>query len=94
MSTSDDSRCMSLTAYHSSLQHAPVNPASVIAILAFFFEKGDYPATGRHWINSLKKTTEFLNPGQIPLILCDCPVFLRCKYIRCSGLKILLKTTS
>ena len=36
----------------------------------------------KHGMNLLKKITEFLNPGQITIISCGCPIFAHCKYIQ------------
>ena len=61
-STLDYSSCISWTAYHSSVQQASVNPASITAMLPLFFKKEDSSMV-RHGINLWRKITEFLNPA-------------------------------
>eukprot|EP00794_Sanderia_malayensis_P019361 gene19361-21281_t len=36
----------------------------------------------RHGMSLLKGITQFLNPGQVPVLACDCPIFAQCKYIQ------------
>ena len=36
----------------------------------------------KHGMEVIKQTTEFLNPGQIPVMACDCPIFAKAKYIQ------------
>ena len=66
---------ISWAGYHASLQSQLLNPPAKIALLPLFLEKADSPAI-------LKMLTTFLNPGQIPVIACDCPIFAQCKYIQ------------
>ena len=34
-----------------------------------------------HGIDSLIEITDYLNPGQIPVLACNCPIFAKCKCI-------------
>ena len=36
----------------------------------------------KHGMVVIKLTTEFLNPGQIPVMACDCPIFAKAIYIQ------------
>ena len=36
----------------------------------------------KHGMEVIKQTTEFLNPGQIPAMACDSPIFAKAKYIQ------------
>ena len=36
----------------------------------------------KHGMNIVKKLTDYLNPGQIPVLACDCPLFAICKGIQ------------
>ena len=47
-----------------------------------FFEKVDKPAMVKHGMTIMKEITSYLNPGQIPVLACDCPIFAQCKYIQ------------
>ena len=48
----------------------------------FFYEKADTPAMIRHSMNVIRSVTDFLSPGKIPVIACDCPLFSKAKYIQ------------
>ena len=88
ISTLDDLTCISWTAYHSPVQQASVNPASVVDIS---FWKSRIPSTT--WIY-WKKNTEFLNPSRthnymwLPHFLHNVNIF------RGNGLTILVNITS
>lgn len=47
-----------------------------------FFEKADSPAMIKHGMDIIKGITEFLHPGQVPVMTCDCPIFAKAKYIQ------------
>ena len=36
----------------------------------------------KHGMNIVKEITSYLNPGQIPVLACDCPIFAKCKCIQ------------
>ena len=36
----------------------------------------------KHGIDIVQNVTSFLNPGQIPVMACDCPIFAKTKYIQ------------
>ena len=36
----------------------------------------------KHVMDILRKATSFLNPGQIPVMACDCPIFAKAKFIQ------------
>src|SRR6218665_20474 len=36
----------------------------------------------KHGMNVIKTITHFLNPGQIPIMGCDCPIFAKTKFIQ------------
>ena len=65
-------------AYHAKLQPEMVDPPVITALLPLF----DSPAMIKHGMHVIKGITEFLNPGQIPVLACDCPIFARAKYIQ------------
>ncbi len=45
------------------------------AMLPIFRDKADTPETIRHGMYLVKKTTEFLNSQQIPIMAVDQPLF-------------------
>src|SRR6218665_873866 len=36
----------------------------------------------KHGMDVIKAITHFLNPGQIPVMGCDCPIFAKAKFIQ------------
>ena len=75
-------QAISWAAYHASIQPEIHDPPSIIAMLPLFFEKADSPAMIKHGLDILRDITHFLNPGQIPILACDCPIFAVSKYIQ------------
>lgn len=71
---------VSWAGYHASCQQPPLDPPAITALLPLFMEKADSPAMVKHGMSIVKDTTAFLNPGQIPVLACDCPIFAMCKY--------------
>lgn len=70
-------------AYHASKQLPDTeNQPARTALLPLFHEKADSPAMIKHAMNILKSITQYLNPGQIPVLACDCPIFANSKYIQ------------
>ena len=59
-----------------------LDPSAIIALLPLFLEKADSPAMVKHGLDLVKGITDFLNPGQIPVLACDCPIFILCKKIQ------------
>ena len=46
-------------------------------MLPLFYEKSDTPAMIKHGMDVHRRPTEYLNPGQIPVITFDQPVHAR-----------------
>ena len=59
-----------------------VDPPAITALLPLFCEHADSPAMIKHGMEVIKDITEYLNPGQIPVMACDCPIFVKAKYIQ------------
>ena len=55
---------------------------AIIALLPLFYEKADTPAMIKHDMNIVKEITSYLNPCQIPVSACDCPIFSKSKCIQ------------
>ena len=47
----------------------------LVSLLPLFYEKAATVATMKLGISVMKEATEFLNPGQIPVTICDQPLF-------------------
>ena len=46
-----------------------------VSLLPLLYEKAATVATMKQGISVMKEATEFLNPGQIPVTICDQPLF-------------------
>ena len=68
-------QAISWAAYHAKLQLPVIDPTAIIAMLPLFLEKADTPAMIMHGMDLLIEITDYLNPGQIPVLACDCPIF-------------------
>ncbi|KAE8744656.1 hypothetical protein FOCC_FOCC008717 [Frankliniella occidentalis] len=66
--------------------HEGVCPLSVSnnSLLPLFHEKSTSPAMVKHALDIVKNTTEFLNPGQIPVICVDQPLLTLMKLLQWS----------
>ena len=68
--------------HHAKLQPEVLDLPAATALLPLFYEKADSPAMIKHGMDVIKNITEFLNPSQIPVMTCDCPIFAKAKYIQ------------
>jgi hypothetical protein len=73
---------VSWAAFHASRQQQSSDDPAITALLPLFAEKAGSPAMVKHGMNIIKTITNYVNPGQIPVIACDCPIFAMCKYIQ------------
>ena len=73
---------ISWSAYHAMKQPPKTQKRSVIALLPLFNELAHTPAMISHSMYFIKKITENLNPGQIPVITVDQPLYALSKYIQ------------
>lgn len=69
-------------AYHSRGQQHTNEPPAITALLPLFYEKADTPAMIKHGMDVLREATSFLNPGQVPVITLDQPLFALAKAIQ------------
>ena len=64
------------SAYHASRSDAVgATEKCIEAMLPLFRDKAATPKMIRHGMDLIKKTTEFLNPQQIPIMVVDQPLF-------------------
>ena len=75
---------ISWAAFHAAAQTDPVNPISVIALLPLFPEKSATIAMIKHGMEYLRKITNYLNPGQTPVMAFDQSLFALAKYVQWS----------
>lgn len=69
-------------AYHASDQPNPTDPSGISALLPLFFEKAATISMIKHGMTIVKRETERLNSGQIPVLAADQPLFTLCKYVQ------------
>ena len=72
---------LSWAAYHASVTELP-NPSCLGSLLPLFYEMAATIAMMKHEMSVIKKATEFLNPGQIPVTVCDQPLFAIAKVVQ------------
>ena len=69
-------------AYHSGNQQHTNDPPALTALLPLFYGKADSPAMIKHGMDVIREVTSFLNPGQVPVITLDQPLFAIAKAIQ------------
>ena len=81
---------ISWSAFHASLQNRPENLSSCLTqLLPLFYEKASTAAMIKHGITVLQHATEFLNPGQIPVMAFDAPLLPWPNLFNGNGLKLM-----
>ena len=73
----DEGDIIAWPAYHASLRHPSddIQPA-LTQLLPLFNEKAATASMIKHGMDMLKKATQFLNPGQIPVIALDALLYM------------------
>jgi len=61
----------SWSAYHASIQQVVTAPCTVVTLMPLFLECAHSVAMIKHSMNVVKAATEYLNPGQIPVLVMD-----------------------
>lgn len=73
---------ISWAAYHASNQPEPTDPVVINVLLPLFYEKAARLAKIKHGMDTQKQITSFLNPGQIPVMAFDQPLFALAKFVQ------------
>ena len=73
---------LSWAAFYASKQEPIIRPNVITALLPLFAEKSSTVAMIKHSMDIVKATTDHLNPGQIPVLAMDQPLFAIAKYIQ------------
>jgi len=74
---------ISWSAFHaSSLESSTEVHPALTQLLPLFYEKAATAAMIKHGMTVLYSATEFLNPGQIPVMTFDAPLFALAKFIQ------------
>lgn len=70
------------SAYYSAHSTRSVAAKSLTALLPLFYEQAHCPSTIFHAMKLIQKEVEFLNPGQVPVMTADQPLFALGKEIQ------------
>jgi len=73
---------MSWAAFHASLQPSTVQQADIVALLPLFLEHAHSPTMVPHGLDVINDVVEHVNPGQMPVIAMDQPLFALGKLIQ------------
>ena len=73
---------VSWPAYHASIQRTEMPPAAINALLPVFLENAHSVAMIKHSIDIVKTSVQYLNPGQIPALAANQPLFALAKQIQ------------
>ena len=78
----DKEEFVSWVAFHASLQPTPEYHIDIVALLPLFLENAHSVAMILHGMNVVNDVVQHLNPGQIPVIAMDQPLFAIAKQIQ------------
>ena len=71
--------------FYSHGQHAEdIRPRAAVGVFTIFEEKASTMAMQKHAMLVVKKSIDFINPGQIPVIVGDCPLYAhqkKCQWV-------------
>ena len=73
---------ISWSAYHADTQRAIIPPAVIHALLPLFIDSAHSVAMLRHSMDVTKAAVQYLNPGQVPVLTADQPLFAILKGIQ------------
>lgn len=73
---------ISWSAYHADAQQAIIPPPAIHALLPLFIDSAHSVAMLRHSLDITKAAVQYLNPGQIPILTADQPLFAILKEIQ------------
>jgi len=73
---------LSWAAYHASVEQAAETLTTRVALMPLFLECAYSVTIIKHHMNVVKSATEYLNPGQVPVLVMDQPLFAIAKTIQ------------
>ncbi len=73
---------ISWSAYHADAQRAVIPPAAIHALLPLFIDSAHSVSMLRHSMDITKAAVQYLNPGQVPILTADQPLFAILKEIQ------------
>lgn len=74
-------------AYQGKKEELQTRVKTNIAFLPVFHEQAHSPSTMAHCMKVLAKSTNFLNPGQTPVMVVDQPLYAMCKQLQWLGIE-------
>ena len=63
------------SAHHAALQDKVTKPTAVVELLHLFKDNAHGVTMMKHGMDILKKATQHLNPGQVPVVTIDCALY-------------------
>ena len=73
---------ISWSAYHSSMQEAVIPPPAINALLPLFLDSAHSVAMIKHSMEIVRAAVQHLNPGQVPVLALDQPLYALAKQIQ------------
>lgn len=77
-----EQKWLSWSAYHASQSEGPGPLPALVALLPLFYENAHSAAMMKHAMDITRTCTQFLNPGQVPVMTVDQPLFALVKQIQ------------
>jgi hypothetical protein len=68
------------SAFHASMQDTPADLHTTLTQLPLFYEKAATAAMVKHGMNVVRWATDFINPGQIPVVAFDVSLYAIAKF--------------
>jgi hypothetical protein len=73
---------VSWSAYHADIQSAVIPSAAINALLPLFLESAHSVAMIKHSMTIVRAAIQHLNPGQVPVLAADQPLYALAKQIQ------------
>ena len=73
---------ISWSAYHASIQTTEIPPAAIIALLTLFMDSTHSVAVIKHSMTIVQAAVQHFNPGQVPVLTADQPLFVLAKQMQ------------
>ena len=78
----DKGDCIAWAAHPASMNRNPNVTSGISALLLLFNEKASTIAMVKHGMVIIQKITSKTNPGQVPVMVVDQPLFTLAKYVQ------------
>ena len=78
----DEMDWISWSAYHASIQETVIPPAAINVLLPLFLESAHSVTMIKHSMTIVQAAVQHLNPGQVPVLATDQPLFALAKQIQ------------